>query len=73
MTREIEELAIDLCAAYIAHKMGISPAWARKKYVERGGPVGQYWLTLAALVIEHMHARMDALVRPHEQGSRMMM
>jgi hypothetical protein len=49
------QLGRNLAAAFIATSHGIGLDYARKKYA--GGPVGEYWITLARMVIAEMSNR----------------
>jgi hypothetical protein len=49
------ELARNLATAYIATEQGIGLDYARKKYAEQ--PVGEFWISLARMVIEQLGNR----------------
>jgi hypothetical protein len=48
---EEEVLGRNLAAAYIAMQHGIGMDYARKKYAHE--PVGQFWISVARMVVEH--------------------
>ena len=50
---EEETLGRNLAAAYIAMQLGIGMDWAKKKYTTHG-PVDEYWISVARMVIEHL-------------------
>lgn len=47
-----EVLGRNLAAAFIATQAGIGLDYARKKYAHE--PVGEFWISLARMVIEHL-------------------
>jgi hypothetical protein len=49
------ELARNLATAYIATEQGIGLDYARKKYADQ--PVGEFWISLARMVMEHLGNR----------------
>ena len=62
-----EELGCNLAAAWLAYKLGITLAWAKKHYADRGFAfrndpnVGEFWVSLALTLIkrESGYHRMD--------------
>jgi hypothetical protein len=46
-------LGQNLAAAYIAMRQGIGMDWAKKTYTSHG-PVDEYWISVARMVIEHI-------------------
>ena len=51
MRSEDEVLGRNLASAYIATQHGIGMDYARKKHAHE--PVGEFWLSLARIVMEH--------------------
>jgi len=49
---EEEVLGRNLAAAFIATRCDIGLDYARKKYADE--PVGEFWISLARMVIEHL-------------------
>ena len=49
---EEEVLGRNLAAAFIATRQGIGLDYARKKHAHE--PVGEFWVSLARMVIEHL-------------------
>lgn len=49
---EEEVLGRNLAAAFVATRQGIGLDYARKKYAH--GPVGEFWMSLARMVIDHL-------------------
>ena len=49
------ELVRNLATAYIATEQGIGLDYARKKYTDQ--PVGEFWISLARMVIEQLGNR----------------
>lgn len=62
--RRLGTLADYLSCAYVAYHGGITLTTAFKKYGSeaRGTPPGDYWIALAAHVIEHMLATLEVPV-----------
>ena len=56
------ELGRNLVAAFIATSHGIGLDYARKKYADE--PLGEYWITLARMVIADMSNRQAEPERP---------
>jgi hypothetical protein len=50
-----QELARNLATAFIATEQGIGLDYARKKYADQ--PLGEFWISLALMVIEHLGNR----------------
>lgn len=64
------ELARNLSAAYIAYRLGITPATARKNHVDREEGVGDFWLHTARAIDQRMmNEHADALA-PESQSKR---
>ena len=55
-------LARNLAAAFIATEQGIGLDYARKKHAHE--PVGQFWISLARMVIEHLAKHPALPTRP---------
>jgi hypothetical protein len=49
---EEEALGRNFAAAFIATREGIGLDYARKKYTDE--PVGEFWISLARMVIDHL-------------------
>lgn len=61
-------LARNLCAAYTAHRMGISLAYALKTYVS--DEPGEYWFALAEVVEKDMVNAIDRQLRAAEERAK---
>lgn len=61
------ELARDLSAAYIAHRLRIKPATARKNHVDQNGKgVGEFWLHTARAIDQYMMNHLADTLAPAE-------
>jgi len=59
-----EKLARNLCAAVVAHRLGISLAHARKAYIKDDEPVGAFWLMLAERLDHGAAENIDEQMQP---------
>jgi hypothetical protein len=61
---EEEVLGRNLAAAFIATQQGIGMDYARKKHAHE--PVGEFWISLARMVIDHLaqHAALPPRTPP---------
>lgn len=51
----IERLARQLCTAYIASSLGISLAYAERKYTNQTDRIADYWMRLAERIQDDVH------------------